>query len=452
MKLTLSQKTDTVLLLLHVFLIAFLFSNLNDFATPDSKHYLELSESLRNGFFGTVSTDGQYVQETLRLPGYPMFIMICQMLFGYSQNAVVLPQAFLYLVSVFLIYKSNVWNFGRLTGSIFLSFSLFYPVIAINSLHILPNLLSTFFVSAGIFSIAKPEWRKRMWPFVLCGFFFGLASYQRFNLFPLGFVCAVLIFIFFKEQRKHALVLVGVLCLIISPWLIRNYLIFENLLPGSNNVGLETMIYQNSLETRYAAEKGIFFRRNQFPQTYEEYESPAIQDQLKSIKLDLGLKGEDPYFDILNLPEDRLPEAKRLLRENAWKNARISGIHFVTIASATFVRMWAGKADDPPENIIYPPNFIGIGFGFLVLLFALAGLILLGFVKDDNAVFFGLLCAGAFVFLSLSLSFLHSEVRYAMPGKLLFLSLSAYSFGFLLLKIKTAWLDGGSRAKAGTSG
>ena len=73
-------------------------------AFPDETSYLEMATSLSQNKFSTWYSLDHYYPETLRMPGYPLFLMVVLMLFK-STLAVKLIQLCLYFFALFLAVK-----------------------------------------------------------------------------------------------------------------------------------------------------------------------------------------------------------------------------------------------------------------------------------------------------------------------------------------------------------
>lgn len=427
MKITKKTGTLTILFLAQIVLLLSIFFSQTDFHTPDSFRYLQLAESLETGQFGLNTVRG-YEVESLRLPGYPFFILVCHSLFGNSPYSIIFAQMLLHLFAVWLIYLALSENFGTDSGVIFLLLSLFFPVAAFSSVYILPETTSLFLISAGVFLISKESYRNNFWSFCLAGICFGLAAYMRTNLIFAGFVVAFTVFVFFPKFRRAALLMSAVIILVIAPWLARNYLLFGSL--SGANVGLETIIYQSSISSKVAARNKNLFRRNDLPERYEDYENEEIRSQLVFLKNELGMRQEDDYHKIVfDLPPEKTALAKRLLRQKAFENISDAPLYFLTQSLANAPRMWIAAADSTPGRFPKLPNIISLFFGGLTLICAIGGGVSAIKSKNENIRFLGLLFVSLVIFLTISLCFLHLEIRYATPAKLLFIALASNFIG-----------------------
>ena len=90
-----------VLFLGHIFVAFLLCYLLNPWIHGDSRDYLLLADSLSQGYFGVTTIDG-FQLEGLRLPAYPLIVYFYQSLFGKNFLGLIIIQAILYLLSVFL--------------------------------------------------------------------------------------------------------------------------------------------------------------------------------------------------------------------------------------------------------------------------------------------------------------------------------------------------------------
>ncbi len=98
-----SQKTTFYILASLNILIGFIIFNISsriDF--PDAKQYWLLGESILHGKFSSWYFLPTYYPETLRTPGYPLFLSICQ-IFSKSEFLPKCIQLLLYFISVYIV-------------------------------------------------------------------------------------------------------------------------------------------------------------------------------------------------------------------------------------------------------------------------------------------------------------------------------------------------------------
>ena len=94
-------------ILIKIFLFAFAQVNApRSKFLPDSTDYLETARVLSTqGVFAKQAEDGSLKYETLRTPGYPIFLAILNGLMKVPINVVVLFQVFLTIIAAFIVFR-----------------------------------------------------------------------------------------------------------------------------------------------------------------------------------------------------------------------------------------------------------------------------------------------------------------------------------------------------------
>lgn len=187
----LSSKLSHKLLILGVALsgiIIFMLSSKLNF--PDEKGYLFMGESILHGKFSSWYFFADYYPETLRTPGYPIFLALCQTITK-SILFVKIVQLFLYFASVFLclqiisklenklIYKNLflilvilniqiVYYTGLISTE---TLTIFFTILMVRLLFIKKNIINAIFLalSCYVLFIIKPAFL--LFPFFLLIYF-----------------------------------------------------------------------------------------------------------------------------------------------------------------------------------------------------------------------------------------------------------------------------------------
>ena len=192
---------------------------------PDETSYLAMAEGLSQGKFSTWHFLGHFYPETLRMPGYPIFIFIVLSIFG-STFAIKLIQLFLYAIALFLSYKlvmrlSNNSKQSKLTFLFLTALNIQLPFYAgcISS-----ETLCIFMLVICLYIFLKFE--HSVGKFASLGLAFGVLYYVRpaFLLLPF-FTCAIA-FYSYKRMILKRHILTTLLTFIISalPFVVWNYL------------------------------------------------------------------------------------------------------------------------------------------------------------------------------------------------------------------------------------
>lgn len=187
----------------------------------DSAEYTALAESLLrgNGF----AQNGQL--ETLRTPGYPVFVAVIQKISG-SYFAVTFIQIFIAILSALIIRRIGMRFASRAVGEAAAVLFLLNPVTLTLSLLIYSDMLFLLLFASGFYAALSLE-EKRFVPRILCiALLFGLAIYVRpIGLLAIPMFAAPIVAsrLAPRVKRRAVVALLVCLLLLISPWMARNY-------------------------------------------------------------------------------------------------------------------------------------------------------------------------------------------------------------------------------------
>lgn len=187
----------------------------------DSAEYAALAESLLQG--DGFAQNGQL--ETLRTPGYPVFVAAIQKIGG-SYFAVTFIQIFIAIFSALVIRRIGMRFASQAVGEAAAVLFLLNPVTLTLSLLIYSDMLFLLLFASG-FSAALSLTENRFVPRVLfVSLLFGLAIYVRpIGLLAIPIFAASIVASRLTPRLKWRAVgaLLVCLLLLISPWMARNY-------------------------------------------------------------------------------------------------------------------------------------------------------------------------------------------------------------------------------------
>jgi len=199
----------------------------------DGRVYHELASTLlETGRFAKSSASPP---EVLRTPLYPAFIALNYWLFGHKPYSVMLFQIVIDTLSCFLLFMMLSRLFDAKVASLC---SLFYavdPFLILYSSRLVSEIVFVFFFIAGFYFlsyviIAKRD-RKALINCGIAGLILGLATWMRVIIMYIPFIIIVFFVVCFwrkpKVYVKYIVVVLLFFGLAISPWLIRNYVIFD---------------------------------------------------------------------------------------------------------------------------------------------------------------------------------------------------------------------------------
>jgi hypothetical protein len=209
---------------------------------PDEEEYLLLSGHLLHG--PGYSMDGVHLT-AMRPPGYPLFLTAVQALGGYMIAARVL-QYIAFVLTLGLV--AALLPRGEFAERLVLVtvVTLLYPVQFYTAATLYPQTLSALLFAAALVLLLRT--RRTFSTNLLCGLVFGalLLVVPTFTLtLPVVFVVAW----WLKMVRWHEglPIALGVI-LVVSPWIVRNEIVFDRFVPFASNSG-ENLLIGNSENT-----------------------------------------------------------------------------------------------------------------------------------------------------------------------------------------------------------
>jgi len=176
------------------------------------------------------------------MPGLPFTLAFLMSLFGKfgGITALRIIQAVLQVFSLLLIFFTGRKLFNSKVGIV----AVILDVFCIWEIWI-PNLVLTetffkFFVLCLVFFSLYALEENKIKYYAIGGFFLGLSALFRPTIVTYPILILIIWLIKktkFKDALKYTLVVVGVFCVVMSPWWIRNYTIFHRFIPFSLATG-----------------------------------------------------------------------------------------------------------------------------------------------------------------------------------------------------------------------
>ncbi|MEW6095879.1 MAG: glycosyltransferase family 39 protein [bacterium] len=223
-------------------------------AENDAVEYDALAVSLLNGDGYKYYSDGPPTAQIC--PVYPLFLASIYYLFGHDYQIVRIIHAlidgvtslFIYLIAL-IIFKNHY------VGLLSMMMFALHPTKLLYTGYILTETLFTFLLICFAFSLLCAFDAPSKKRFLLAGLLLGLATLCRPTtiLFPF-FILLTLCVIFWGNKIKIIIYFVTLLIgfwLILSPWIIRNYMVFHTFVPTSTLGGYTLYIghYLNGVDT-----------------------------------------------------------------------------------------------------------------------------------------------------------------------------------------------------------
>ena len=270
-----------------VSLIVFHFSAKHIF--QDEKGYLLLSESILEGKFSTWYTLPKYYPETLRTPGYPMFLAFCQ-LFSKSLFFVKIIQLVLYFISIHLCTLIiKIINTNLIFRNLFLVLLIPNVQVVYYTGYISAEIFTVFSLVLSMYLIfSKKNWVNSTLLALTC--YLTFISRPAFLLYP--FVLIIYFIIQNRKDIKFSIFFISIYTLLLIPfgiWNKCNHGIFK-ITPIEGGAGVAHIGYwQLKLPDGYQEDfywgnttgydylKPNFFTKNEIYKYQQEFEKEWIQ-------------------------------------------------------------------------------------------------------------------------------------------------------------------------------
>ena len=183
-------------------------------------------------------------------PGYPLFLSIVYGLFGITFSAVRILQSILSAGMNVFIFLIACDAFDKKTAYLASGISIVYPFFIYWSGMFVSETLFIFFYVAAIMLLLHHGIYRKTLTNILGAVCLGIASLVRPVALPfVGFVIIVYAVSMFNNRKKMLLSMALFMCaftVTLSPWLVRNYLMFNKIIPASTMGGLNLLNGMNT--------------------------------------------------------------------------------------------------------------------------------------------------------------------------------------------------------------
>lgn len=236
----LSKKgTHLLFVIALVVRVAFVFTLEDRYYYFDTVHYDKAAKAIIAGEgFGEGYEFSQFFQKEYALPPlYPMFLAAVYFIFGPSFLAVRLVEALLGAWLCVLIYKIAVRLFNQTTALLAGYFSAIFPhLVFLTGLLYVENIF-TLLLALGIWYCLRWQEERKLSLIALASFMFGLACLGRpvvFAFYPFLALWTMFVCTGELKQKFIATATVALVTILtLTPWTVRNYLIFGKITPVS---------------------------------------------------------------------------------------------------------------------------------------------------------------------------------------------------------------------------
>jgi 4-amino-4-deoxy-L-arabinose transferase-like glycosyltransferase len=435
LKARLSSMLVWTLFAVHALVLLALVLKTRPWLTGDSERYLTLADALRQEHVYGLGSGASFEPEGMRLPGYPLFIMVCHALFHDGNASIILVQCLLFLISVWLVWRVAVETLGQLTGLAFLVLSAVYPFVAFSACQISPEMPAVCLLALAFFLLM----RRTRTGFAGAGACLAAAVYFRPNLLLLGPVLALACVLADRRLYRRAFLLVVVNGLMVLPWAIHNEVTFGVFTPTSvvrgSGISLFMATWQSKVSVPSLIEYGMTGRAPQ------ELESSGMMEQVRAVNREVGVPADTVFVNMEVYPDnEKRMRAERLFTQTALANIRDWPGAYLLSSMKNMLRMWFSA--HLPASLPAPVRLGLILLGLLVLLPGICGVVLALRHERGPSRLFVFAAVGALLYFTFTLCWLHTEARYTIPVRLVLLVFAAYALR--RLPVRRSWAGGQS--------
>ena len=192
-----------------------------------------------------INKNGKEIILTATHPiGWPLQIALLYSIFGNNNVDAVLIYSLIistFTILVFYLISRNLFNIpiALITASI----AALNPIFVLQSSTTTTETTFLFFLMLSLFFFLKGFNNKRIFYYILFGSLLGFTSLIR----PVAFlyIFALIFFLtIFKQFQKGFLISLVAFFIVLSPWVIRNYIVFHSFIPMTNLSGI--VFYQGN--------------------------------------------------------------------------------------------------------------------------------------------------------------------------------------------------------------
>ena len=215
--------------------LVFILTLENRFYFPDEHEYFRMVENFLAGR-GLIA--GEHIK-AYRPPLYPLFLSVLYFL-RFNLTGVRIVQALISAGTVCLVFLTGKKLFSEKVGAVAAGISVFYPFFIYYTGFLLTETLFIFLVVLSFYFLISMYGSERPRDSAKAGFSIGLAGLCR-PVMELYLPVALVHILAGKEDMKKKMkkiFITGLLFAItVSPWVIRNYRIFNSFIPGTTMGG-----------------------------------------------------------------------------------------------------------------------------------------------------------------------------------------------------------------------
>ena len=179
------------------------------------------------GTFTRYPDAAPFVPETIRTPGYPLFVAAVYRVFGESHAAVAAVQALLFAALTLLVFALTSRVATDRVAMAAAAFTALFPPIPYYGALVLTEVLCTVFVTLALWTAVRAVQAPRPGAFILTGALLGFATLIRpnFALLPVALLAFVALAAAWRREWPRVIPwawMVLAYAVVLTPWLAYN--------------------------------------------------------------------------------------------------------------------------------------------------------------------------------------------------------------------------------------
>lgn len=187
---------------------------------------------------------------------YPFFIISDTVL---RNLLIIFSQILISCLLIFLVYKFTREYFSEKSALIAAAITGFLPEFVFASTHIQITVFYHIGIVALLLQLYKLNSHKINFnTLIIIGIIFG--SLILFRSEVLLFATIIIIYLINKKDFKESAIIMGIIILIILPWQVRNYVVFDKIIPFTTSSGLNLYRGHNPYDIGLWGDDSLFAR------------------------------------------------------------------------------------------------------------------------------------------------------------------------------------------------
>lgn len=223
-----------VLLVSFLLSAALLFGIKHPIHQGDASQYDLLGWNIKEGNGFSYSENTPFLPTMDREPAYPAFLSVMFFIFGHKYLPVQLTQIFIFILTCIFVYLLSKEIFGPNIAKYSLFLAAFCPTLIGYPMFLFSETLAFLLILLTIYSLTMIIIkRSSLFRYAIAGFILGMTILCKAIMLPF-FILVAVSFIFIKTdtwKKKILSLLLFTLCctVVILPWMLRNYYLFDKL-------------------------------------------------------------------------------------------------------------------------------------------------------------------------------------------------------------------------------